>query len=572
MEMVILALVGLFVLIGTALLSRRTGIAAPLLLLALGIVASFTPWVPELKLNDEVVLLGILPPILFASGSGVPVTELRRNVRPIIWLSGVMVIIPALVVGFAIHLLFPEISLALAIALGAAVSPIDAVAATSIGRRLGLPDRIMTLLEGESLFNDAAALVTLRMAVAALAEGFSLLDASLQLIWATVGGLLLGYFIGRALSYIRARLNDSVLVALLTMAAPWVAYVPAEELYASGVISVVVCAIVMAHLAPRTLNVEERAMVHSTRATVSYFLEHAVFLLMGLQVAPLFSAVGEAGQLSKVWIMSASVIGILMILRAVGVSVVVLNSQWRGRKALALGKSLEQSQTGARNMGSVPEQKPDPKADVNLGLNRTRADIDYASTEKVSMRGGLVLMWAGMRGVVTLAAIQTVPTLVGDVALAERETVVLVAFLVAVGTLLIFGGSLPAVIWRANLSTPGEDEQRVEQNQLFKRLIETVNRELGPLNQQVVDGQAIEPEVAEKIERRLKPIARPQAQNLENAEADTRSIYQILFRRYLRAFRLALDEEKSVGAYSTRAIKNAELLLDRIEVSAGSGR
>ena len=128
------------------------------------------------------------------------------------------------------------------------------------------------------------------------------------------------------------------------------------------------------------------------------------------------------------------------------------------------------------------------------------------------------------------------------------------------------------MIRRAKLSTPGENEQRVEQNQRIKRLIETVNRELGPLNQQVVNGQTIEPEVAEKIERRLKPIARPQVQNAENAEEDTRSTYQIFSQRYLRAFRLALDQEKSVGAYSTRAIKNAELLLDRIEVGTGSGR
>ena len=572
MELVILALAGLFVLIGTALLSRRTGIAAPLLLLALGIVASFTPWVPELKLNDEVVLLGILPPILFASGSGVPVTELRRNVRPIIWLSGVMVIIPALVVGFAIHLLFPEISLALAIALGAAVSPIDAVAATSIGRRLGLPDRIMTLLEGESLFNDAAALVTLRMAVAALVEGFSLFNAGLQLMWATVGGLLLGYLVGRVLSYLRARLNDSVLVTLLTMAAPWAAYVPAEELYASGVISVVVCAIVMAHLAPRTLTVEERAMVHSARATISYFLEHAVFLLMGMQVAPLFSAVGEAGQLPKVWLMCALVIVILVVLRAAGVVVVVLSSQRRSRKAIALGESLDRRKAGAQHEAVAPSHASDTERDFDLGLNRTRADIDYASTEKISMRGGLVLTWAGMRGVVTLAAIQTVPSLVGEAALAERETVVLVAFLVAVGTLLIFGGSLPAVIRRAKLSTPGEDEQRLEQAQLVKRLIESVNRELGPLNQQVVNGQVIEPDVAEKIQMRLKPIVRPQALNADNPEAEDRSTYQVLFQRYLRALRLALDEEKAVGAYSPQAIKNAEFLLDRIEVGAGSGR
>lgn len=169
---------GLMAVIFAAKSSARTGIAPPLLLLCLGIAASFPSFIPDVELDPELVLAGFLPPLLFSTASNMPVVDLRRNAGMIIWLSMAMVVLPAIVIGAVIHLVFPEISIALAIALGAVVAPIDAVAATSIGKRLGLPPRLMAVLEGESLFNDASALVTLRTALAALAGSFSLWEAA----------------------------------------------------------------------------------------------------------------------------------------------------------------------------------------------------------------------------------------------------------------------------------------------------------------------------------------------------------------------------------------------------------
>lgn len=570
MELIVLALVGLTVLVASALFSRRTGIAAPLLLLVLGIVASFTPWIPDVELTNEMVLLGVLPPILFASGRNVPVIELRRNLKPIAWLSIVMVIVPAVLVGVIVHLLFCEISLPLAIALGAAVSPIDAVAATSIGRRLGLPDRLMTLLEGESLFNDAAALVTMRMAVATLATGFSLVEASLGFLWAVAGGLAIGYVTGRVINWARGRLNDPVLVTIVTLASPWASYIPAEQVHASGVIAVVVCAVVMAHLAPRSLNAEERAMVRSTWATTSYVLEHAVFLLMGMQVARLVNDSRVSGSLVRVWLMALVVLAVLIVLRACGVAVVVWMSNHREARARALGHTLkggltEKGEQRARNrFGSNWE------SESSRWLNRTRADIDYALTEQISPKGGIVLAWAGMRGVVTLAAIQTLPYVAGGQLVEYRGAVILVAFLVAVGSLLLFGGTLPFVIRATGLAAPGIDERRHEEKMLVRSMLETVNRELGPLAEQTIDGKPVPPHVITKLERRMAALNNRTNTEALRLERDTRDVYWALFTRYLEALRLALEEERSVGAYSHHAFHAVEDMLDRFEVNARS--
>src|SRR4051812_25657909 len=150
--------------IAASVFSRRTGVAAPLLLVGLGIAASYLPTAPTIHLEPELVLAGVLPPLLYSSAVNLPVIDVRRNFRLIAWLSIVMVLVSAVVIGAVVHWVFPSISFALAAALGAVVAPTDAVAATAIGRRVGLPPRLMVVLEGESLVNDASALVVLRTA------------------------------------------------------------------------------------------------------------------------------------------------------------------------------------------------------------------------------------------------------------------------------------------------------------------------------------------------------------------------------------------------------------------------
>src|SRR6188472_2476546 len=181
-----------------AVLSRRTGIATPLVLLVVGIVFSLVPGTPTFELEPDWILLGALPPLLYATAVQVPVIDLRRSLGMITWLS------VTLVVGAVVHLVVPDVSFAAGVALGAVVSPTDAVAATAIGKRLGLPHRLMTVLEGESLFNDASALVVLRTALLAITAGFSLGDAVLDFVRAVALAVLIGYVVGRSTVWLRS--------------------------------------------------------------------------------------------------------------------------------------------------------------------------------------------------------------------------------------------------------------------------------------------------------------------------------------------------------------------------------
>ncbi len=166
LELGVYAVLGVAVIVAVAAFSKRLGIAAPIILVIIGVGLSYLPGVPSIEVPDELVLDGVLPPLLYAAAISVPITDFRRNLAPIASLSVVLVIVTAFVSGFLLYELLPDLNLGAAIAVGAIISPPDAVAATSIGRRLGLPPRLLTLLEGEGLVNDATALVLLRSALA----------------------------------------------------------------------------------------------------------------------------------------------------------------------------------------------------------------------------------------------------------------------------------------------------------------------------------------------------------------------------------------------------------------------
>lgn len=291
MEVFLVAAVGVAVLVGSSVVAKRTGIATPLLLLVAGIAASLIPSIENIQLQPEWILMGVLPPLLYSSSVRLPVTDLRRNLGAIAWLSCVVVIATAVGLGWLIHVLFPQISLAAAIGLAAVVAPTDAVAASAIGKRLGMPHRLMTLLEGESLFNDASALTILRTAIVAATGGFSLWRAGGNFIWAVVGAMVVGYLVGRLSVWLRSKLSDPVVSATVSFLVPFMSYLPAEELHASGVVAVVVAGLVTGYHAPRILTSQDRQTERITWSTVNYILENAVFFVMGMQLTTLIGSV-----------------------------------------------------------------------------------------------------------------------------------------------------------------------------------------------------------------------------------------------------------------------------------------
>ena len=561
MNYLLIGLAALTVVIVCTAVSRRTGIATPLLLLVLGIVASYLPAVPDVAIEPEFILAGVLPLLLYSSAVRLPVTDLRRNLGMITWLSGRRVVISALGVGVALHLIFPAIPLSLAVAFGAVVSPTDAVAATSIGKRLGLPNRLMSILEGESLVNDASALVTLRTALAALAGSFSFWQALGEFGRAVLVAIVVGALVGFLTSLVRGRVDDPVLNTVISFFVPFVAYLPAEELRGSGVLAVVVAGLIAGHQAPRRLSAEARAFDASNWATISFVLESSLFLILGLELTGLVSRAQEEGGLGQVVAIAAITLVLLVVLRALGVGVAVLVRNRSGflRRTEQRIEATEQWLSGAE---PETERERNRTESIKRSVDRHRADVAFERSEPIDRKGALVLTWAGMRGVVTLAAAQTIPE-----GTQLRDTLILAAFAVAVATLLCFGTSLPALIRRLDFPDVSAQDSREEFGALLRSLGDQAVEQLGPLDDQIVDGRPLDPAVAERMRSMVDAFReRRVVTNTNEGAADQMAE---IYRRYIAALREALVEERSIGAYRSETYAKAQRMLDALETRGG---
>lgn len=561
-EILLISGAALAIMIAASVFSRRTGIATPLLLVALGIGATYLPPTPAIHVEPELVLAGVLPPLLYASAVQLPVLDLRRNFSLIAWLSVVMVIVSALAIGAVIHLVFPAIPFALAAALGAVVSPTDAVAATAIGHRVGLPPRLMTILEGESLVNDASALVLLRTAVAGLtASGFDLGHTVLDFGWAVLGGLVIGAAVGWLTVLLRQRLDDPVLNTTISFAVPFLSYFPAEEAHASGVLAVVVAGVVTGSLGSRRFSARDRQTQSTTWTTISFILESAVFLAMGYQLPEFVDAARAETNTGEITGLVLIVVSLLVAIRFLGLAWPALSGRFgaqdQGEQARArLGEFEEHLDA----LEPSDEREENRIAWARHRLARGRADVAFEEREPLTARGFLVLAWAGMRGVVTVAAAQTIP-----VGTPHRATVVLAAFFVALITLVLFGLTLPALIARMRF-TPDTDEDRRDAVQaLLRRVGESAIDDLGPLEEQTVDGKPLDPGLVRTMENGILPRLLAATRDVRDAPPVPRAQLDIVQRRYLDAMRDALSKERAIGAYSSETYRQVERMLDTLE-------
>ena len=283
------------VVVATSVLARRIGVLSPILLVIVGIGVSFVPGVLEIQLEPEVVLLGILPPILYVAALETSVPAFKFNLRPILLLAVGLVLFTTAAVGFTLKMLLPGVPLAMCLALGAVVAPPDAVAATAVARRIGLPRRIVTVLEGESLINDATALVTLRVAVAA-AVGAAMDTWSIvgQASIAVLGGIAIGVVGGIVVGFIHKRITDPLIDNAVSLLTPWVVFLPAESIHASGVVAVVVAGLSLGHRMPTLMSAGSRLQMDAFWRMVKFLLEGAVFLLVGLQIRSLVDGVDRS--------------------------------------------------------------------------------------------------------------------------------------------------------------------------------------------------------------------------------------------------------------------------------------
>ena len=562
MELAVYAVLAVAVIVAVAAYAPRLGVAAPLVLVLVGVAISFLPGLPLVEVPHELILDGALPPILYAAALSLPLADFRRNVLPIASLAVILVLITAFGTGFLLFALLPKLALAPAIALGAVISPPDAVAATSIGRRLGLPPRLLTVLEGEGLVNDATALVLLRSATAA-AAGALLTPVAVgrDLVLATVIGIAIGLAAGFVTMAARTRLDDPVLDTAVSLAVPFVAFVPAQFFHASGVIAVVTAGLYASHRAPSALSPQARISDRLNWRTIQFLLENGVFLVIGLELRSLVHdvdpevlgfgptiAVALAATLALVGIRLIWMVPLVLALRArAAVAERALLRQWlafdhfrrarRGRLATRYWRRAERA------------------------YPRRRADLEELRRDDVTARGGLVLGWAGMRGVVTLAAAQSLP-----LDTPYYPQLVLIACIVAVLTLLVQGGSLPSVIRRLGVrGTDAVDDQR----ELAALLDELGYAGLIALDDAAAEMEGvdeIDPDVLDRVRRTsfLRAEAaweRSRGPGIPLEETPNR-LYRRLRLAVVQAERERLLEARRHGGYTSHALLQAQALLD----------
>ncbi|WP_193612909.1 Na+/H+ antiporter [Nocardioides lijunqiniae] len=387
-------------------LAERVDLPPPLVLIAVGVAASYVPGMPEVHLEAEVVLLGLLPPLLYATAIQTSLVDFNANRRTIFLLSVGLVVFTTAGIGALVHALVPGIGWAAAFAIGAVVAPPDAVAATAIARRIGLPRRIVTILEGESLLNDATALVALRTAIAAGGTGITAMKVGEDFLLAAGGGVAIGVGFFLLVAMLRKRITDPLMDTAISLVVPFAAFVIAERIHASGVIAVVIAGLLLGHKAPIVQTAQSRIAERVNWRTIAFLLENAVFLLIGLQAEWLFRDV-ERSELSAgriVTVCAATLAGVIA-LRMVWVFV------------------------------------------TRYLLVRPGADPVTGKVPPWTFT--LVLGWAGMRGVVTLAAAFLIPD---DTE--HREVLLLIAFTVVAGTLFIQGLTLPWLARRLEVPAP----------------------------------------------------------------------------------------------------------------------
>jgi monovalent cation/hydrogen antiporter len=389
--------------------ANRLKVSAPLLLMLVGIAVSFLPLIRLPELSSELVLIGFLPPLLYAAAIRTSVIDFRANRRSIAQLSVLLVLVTALGVGLITWLILP-VSFPVAFALGAVVSPPDAIAATTIARRVGLPRRLVTILEGESLVNDATAITCLRVAIAAIGGTFTAASATVGFLIAALGGVAVGVIVALIVVPIRVRITQPVFDTAISLLVPFAAYLPAETLnvggfHGSGVISVVTAGLILGHKSPVIQSGQSRLSERVNWATIEFLLENTVFLLIGLQARSIIEANSQS-DLSALQIAGfcAAVLGGVILIRLLWVL---------GTRPLLFRRDKDVSD------GTVP--------------------WSYA----------LVIGWAGLRGVVTLAAAFLIP-----VGVPFRDTLVLAAMVVTAGTLLLQGLTLPLLVHALNLRGP----------------------------------------------------------------------------------------------------------------------
>jgi monovalent cation/hydrogen antiporter len=498
----------------------------PIVLVIGGLALALVPGMPTVELEPDLVLTIFLPPLLYSAAFFSDLRALRQDVRAISLTSIGLVIVTAAAVAVAAHEVI-DMSWPMAFALGAIVSPTDPVAATALMRRVGAPRRIVNLIEGESLINDASALVIYRTAVAAAVGGsFSLFDASLEFVGAAVGGIAIGLAVGFVITEIRRRLDDVPTEITISLLTGYAAFLPAEELGLSGVLAAVTAGIYLGWNAPHIASPQMRLQGAAVWEILVFLLNATLFILIGLQLPVAVDGI-EGLSAAELAGYAALVAGVILATRLAWVFTVPYLIRLLDRR---------------------PQQR----------------------ARRAGARERIVVVWSGMRGAVTLAAALALPlTTDAGNALPERELIQFLAFAVILITVIGQGLTLPALIRRLGVVEDGSEREREEVEARLAAVDAAIQRLEELAREEWVNEDTVE-RVRGMLEFRLRRF-RARTDNEDDGTIEERSqAYQRLMRELYEAQRQALAEMHHAGEISTEVmraiIREIDLEESRLEI------
>jgi CPA1 family monovalent cation:H+ antiporter len=500
-------------------LGRRVRVPYPILLVLAGLVLAALPGIPHFELEPELVLVVFLPPLLFSAAYVTPFRDFRANRRPIALLAVGLPLFTVALVVLVVRLFVPdsELPLAAAVALGAIVAPTDAIAATSIFRQLGAPRRLVVVLEGESLVNDAISLVMYRTAVAAIGSTFVLADAVGGFAVAAVGGSVLGLVVGVAATELFRRLDDPPVEVAVSLIVPFAAYLPAEHLGLSGVLAAVVAGLYVGRHSSRVLGSDTRILAAGVWQILTFMLNGFAFLLVGLQLRDVMSAVSTRppGELA-------------MLAIAVSAAVVVARLVWVY-----------------------------PATYLPRRLVRSIARNDPAPARRVVFTLG----WSGMRGVVSLAAALALPA-----TFPQRDLLILLTYVVILVTLVGQGLSLPVLLRRLGVVAPtGVDDEEVLAR---AAATEAALREVAELRVAWPGHAELIDQIEASYRHRAEHLPVPERAGLEGVEDLDQELieHQAIRRSIIAAQRNAAIELRDRGTINDEVLRTLERELDLEEL------
>ena len=522
------------ILIGLSAVADKIKLPYPILLVGVGLLIGFTPKLPVLELNPEIIFLIFLPPLLYDAAFKTSWHEFKTAIRPISTLAISLVFFTTFSVAAATHFLIPGFSWPLAFVLGAIVSPPDAVAATGITKGLGLNKRVITILEGESLLNDASALIAYRYAVAAVTTGvFVFWKAGLEFLLVAVGGIIAGVVIGFIFIQIHKKITHNAIVETsLTLLAPYIAYLSAEKMHVSGVLSVVCAGLMLTWRAPEIFSYQTRMRTGVVWDTIIFLLNGVVFILIGLQLPVIMNEIKTQSILELLGY------GLLISLVTIVVRIVWVIFGVYSQKIFSFKKK-------------------------SLLSSDEKADSD---TNTIDWKNVLIVAWTGTRGVVSLATALALPLTLNDGSIfPHRHIILFLAFVVIFVTLVVQGLTLPLLIKILGVQkkkTFHKEDKELELT-LAHQVVDFVEKSfpvaLEPkLQEQVIKKYNLSIEKLHKeiiqIERQKKPV---------KSEITTTVLQLLLVQleivRFQRELLLKFHKE---GTFSDDAIRYSERELD----------